>query len=192
MPASPTGDTPMLSAATLPLPLDLRHDELIRSPSSLLSTRGPARPSRMSLTRSQSAHDAPPTTSLSHSSSNQHASSSSHQVAQQQQGSQQGQGKSEQSEDPVFGPLEKAGKVLEERLARDERWVGVGDSLIGELRRRACLASVLPVYGEARPSIPWRRHTSTRFHRPLSWLCRVLRRCPVAPGWSVRKKSSEC
>ncbi|KAK4336201.1 Nucleoporin NUP157 [Rhodotorula toruloides] len=106
----------------------------------------------MSLTRSQSTHDAPPTNSLSHSSSNQHASSTSNQVTQQQQGSQQGQGKSEQSEDPVLGPLEKAGKVLEERLARDERWVGVGDSLIGA----SSSDYVLP------PNPAWAPFTKTR------------------------------
>ncbi|KAM0752957.1 nucleoporin-domain-containing protein [Meredithblackwellia eburnea MCA 4105] len=34
-------------------------------------------------------------------------------------------------EDPTFGPLERAGKALDERLARDDRWLGLGDSLGG-------------------------------------------------------------
>lgn len=42
------------------------------------------------------------------------------------------------NDDPTFGPLERAGKILDERLARDERWVGVGDSLSGELARCWC------------------------------------------------------
>lgn len=32
-------------------------------------------------------------------------------------------------EDPVYGPLQRAAKVLEDRLARDERWVVLGETL---------------------------------------------------------------
>ncbi|BGP18726.1 hypothetical protein JCM10213_009205 [Rhodosporidiobolus nylandii] len=84
-----------------------------------------------SLTRSSSSRtlgDAPPTSSLSHSSSAQQ------QPQQQQQGqhqSQQQQQQQQQTEDPVFGPLEKAAKVVDERLARDDRWAGIGDGLTG-------------------------------------------------------------
>ncbi|GAA5897035.1 uncharacterized protein JCM6883_006558 [Sporobolomyces salmoneus] len=90
--------------------------------------------------RSQSGqgNEAPPTQSLSHSNSSHQLSQQSQQASssngnqsqshqQQQQQSQNGQ----QQEDPVFGPLERAGKVLEDRLARDERWTGIGDSLNG-------------------------------------------------------------
>ncbi|GAA5823999.1 hypothetical protein JCM11251_003374 [Rhodosporidiobolus azoricus] len=80
------------------------------------------------LTRS-SSHGAPPTTSLSHSSNNPRPSSSQQQV--QQSSSQQQPTQQQQAEDPVFGPLEKAGTILDDRLARDERWTGVGDSLGG-------------------------------------------------------------
>jgi hypothetical protein len=97
-----------------------------------------------SLNRSQSGsgtgNEAPPTQSLSHSNSShqlQHSSSnsngnSSNQSQQQQQQQNQNQ-QGQQAEDPVFGPLERAGKVLEERLARDDRWTGIGDSLSGKL-----------------------------------------------------------
>lgn len=35
-------------------------------------------------------------------------------------------------DDPLYGPLDKASKTVDERLARDERWIGVGDCLGGE------------------------------------------------------------
>ena len=38
-------------------------------------------------------------------------------------------------EDPVYGPLERASKVIEERLTRDERWFGVGETLTGQFKR---------------------------------------------------------
>ena len=42
-------------------------------------------------------------------------------------------------EDPVYGPLERASKVIEERLTRDERWFGVGETLTGQFERElAC------------------------------------------------------
>lgn len=85
-----------------------------------------------SLTRStSSAHhsDAPPTRSLSSSSSAQQQQ----QQQQQLQASQKGT-RSAPAEpvDSLYGPLDKAGKVVEERLARDDKWVGIGDSLVGE------------------------------------------------------------
>ncbi|CEQ42380.1 SPOSA6832_04172, partial [Sporobolomyces salmonicolor] len=82
------------------------------------------------LTHSSSSHhmgDAPPTNSLSHSSSSHAVTHQPASTLQQQQTQHQQQAQS-QAEDPVFGPLEKAGKVLEERLARDERWTGIGAS----------------------------------------------------------------
>ncbi|GAA5858950.1 hypothetical protein JCM8547_007170 [Rhodosporidiobolus lusitaniae] len=82
----------------------------------------------LSRSTSSSHRDAPPTSSLSHSSNTQHSAS----TTQQGQGSSsQQQQQNQQHEDPVFGPLEKAAKVLDERLARDERWTGIGDSLGG-------------------------------------------------------------
>ena len=38
-------------------------------------------------------------------------------------------------EDPVYGPLERASKIIEERLTRDERWFGVGETLTGQFER---------------------------------------------------------
>lgn len=32
-------------------------------------------------------------------------------------------------QDPTFGPLEKAARVVNDRLQRDEQWTGVGDKL---------------------------------------------------------------
>jgi len=85
----------------------------------------------MSLQRSTS--DAPPSRSLSHSQNNPQSSSSSQPQQQVQQSQQQQQQQQAQTpEESQFSPLERAGKVLEERLNRDERWVGVGDSLGGE------------------------------------------------------------
>ncbi|GAA6061215.1 hypothetical protein JCM10212_001536 [Sporobolomyces blumeae] len=104
-----------------------------------------------SLTRSTSSNrggDAPPTTSISHSTSNNNPTSAQNQQQQQQQSQQQQQ----QAEDPVFGPLERAGKVLEERLTRDERWTGVGDSLGGA----SSSDYVLP------PNPAWAPFTKTR------------------------------
>ena len=62
----------------------------------------------------------PPTTSLSSSSALQHSQpqpSTSQQLL---------------PDDPLYGPLDKASKAVDERLARDERWIGVGDCLGGE------------------------------------------------------------
>jgi nuclear pore complex protein Nup155 len=87
-----------------------------------------------SLTRStSSAHhsDAPPTRSLSSSSSAQQQQQQQQQ--QQLQSSQKGtQSAPAEPVDSLYGPLDKAGKVVEERLARDDKWVGIGDSLVGE------------------------------------------------------------
>lgn len=68
--------------------------------------------------------NAPPTTSLSLSSSTTAPSSSNNtQLAPSTTTP------AETLEDPVFGPLQKAGKVVDERLLRDEQWIGVGDRL---------------------------------------------------------------
>ncbi|GAA5897156.1 hypothetical protein JCM5296_002241 [Sporobolomyces johnsonii] len=106
------------------------------------------------LARSSSSHhmgDAPPTNSLSHSSSSHAVTSQPGATLQQQQNQQQQQAQA-QAEDPVFGPLEKAGKVLDERLARDERWTGIGDGLGGA----SSSDYVLP------PNQAWAPFTKTR------------------------------
>ncbi|GAA5918079.1 hypothetical protein JCM8208_001213, partial [Rhodotorula glutinis] len=83
-------------------------------------------------TSSQYQPDAPPTSSLSHSSSArphhpQHASDAHHQQ-QQQPDSQQQQ---PQQQAPTRTPLERAKLVIDDRLARDDSTHPVGDSLTG-------------------------------------------------------------
>ncbi|KAG0656686.1 hypothetical protein C6P46_006988 [Rhodotorula mucilaginosa] len=107
-----------------------------------------------SLTRStSSAHhsDAPPTRSLSSSSSAQQQQQQQQQ--QQLQSSQKGtQSAPAEPVDSLYGPLDKAGKVVEERLARDDKWVGIGDSLVGA----SSSDYVLP------PTPAWAPFTKTR------------------------------
>jgi len=93
------------------------------------------KPQMASLTRSNSSRqDAPPTQSLSHSNSSHNVNNQLQTQQKPQQSQSQPQGNQQpQQEDPVFGPLERAGKVLDERLSRDERWTGIGDSLGGML-----------------------------------------------------------
>ncbi|GJN92310.1 hypothetical protein Rhopal_005340-T1 [Rhodotorula paludigena] len=105
----------------------------------------------MALQRSASSgrfgdSNAPPTQSLSAPS--QPGQGQVHKPAQDQQQSQQQQG----SQDPTFAPLEKAGKVVDERLARDDRWSGIGDSLTGA----SSSDYVLP------PNPAWAPFTKTR------------------------------
>ncbi|GAA5938722.1 uncharacterized protein JCM15063_004847 [Sporobolomyces koalae] len=78
----------------------------------------------------QAQEGAPPTRSLTHSNT---SNSQASQPTQQRQstGANEAQQTQSATEDPVFGPLERAAKVVEDRLARDERWVGIGDSLGG-------------------------------------------------------------
>ncbi|GAA6024169.1 hypothetical protein JCM10207_005590 [Rhodosporidiobolus poonsookiae] len=105
----------------------------------------------MSLQRQSSSHalasssNAPPTHSLAHS----HSHSSQQQVQSSQQQPPQQQ---TVQDDPTFGPLEKAARVVDERLARDERWQGLGDGLGGA----SSSDYVLP------PNPAWAPFTKTR------------------------------
>ncbi|GAA5951998.1 hypothetical protein JCM3765_005163 [Sporobolomyces pararoseus] len=108
------------------------------------SGQGNEAPPTQSLSHSNSSHQ------LQHSSSNSNGNSSNQSQQQQNQHNQSQQG--QQAEDPVFGPLERAGKVLEDRLARDDRWTGIGDSLSGA----SSSDYVLP------PNPAWAPFTKTR------------------------------
>lgn len=78
--------------------------------------------------------NAPPTRSLAAggSSSTQPTQHGAQGNQGQLQASQKGQASTAEPVDSLYGQLDKAGKVVQERLARDEKWVGVGDSLVGE------------------------------------------------------------
>ncbi|GAA5993501.1 hypothetical protein JCM10908_000619 [Rhodotorula pacifica] len=106
-----------------------------------------------SLTRSTSSthqSDAPPTRSLSAGgATSSQAQQGSHG---QLEASQKGQSAPAEPVDSLYGPLDKAGKVVEERLARDEKWVGIGDSLVGA----SSSDYVLP------PTPAWAPFTKTR------------------------------